>query len=288
MTITQYLVAGGNPGGPQSPISTVAHRLPPPQNPVHPVVHLNSPAPGQTGSASVTSTFSKQLTPSDSAHPEPVEVPPFRPLMVSPRPLVIASALSTAPASAPSIVIASEARQSRRRRRRRPRNATANYDTTPLPYSELMLYNGFTGDKSVPSTRFRAFTANQHQVATGLCRRLSPTTLIGAVPSATAPATARHASGMENESKKPQRTTSGRRADTARNLVKHSKPSPVHLESSEEVHSNTNANTLRRQRSIACPLPPPNSDTRQTRRSYLQPGRLCPGGVSMKRTRPAE
>ena len=73
--------------------------------------------------------------------------------------------------------------------------------TPPLPYSERMLYNGFTGDKSVPSTRFRAFTANQHQVAAGLCRRLSPTTLIGAVPSATAPATARHASGMENESK---------------------------------------------------------------------------------------
>ena len=35
-------------------------------------------------------------------------------------------------------------------------------DTTLLPHFEHMPYNGFTGDKSVPSTRFRAFTANQH------------------------------------------------------------------------------------------------------------------------------
>ena len=126
----------------------------------------------------------------------------------------VPACVQTVIASALSIVIASEARQSRWRRRHRlvagmaaslhsMQSQTGCPSVTPpfLPYYELMLYNGFTGDKSVPSTGFRAFTANQHQVAAGLCRRLSPTTLIGAVPSATAPATARHASGMENESK---------------------------------------------------------------------------------------
>ena len=106
-----------------------------------------------------------------------------------------------------AISLAKEAPSRRRDGRVISLDAIANWlpvgDTTLLIYCEPMLYNGFTGDKSVPSTRFRAFTANQHQVAAGLCRRLSPTTLIGAVPSATAPATARHASGMENESKNP-------------------------------------------------------------------------------------
>ena len=51
------------------------------------------------------------------------------------------------------------------------------------------------------------------QVANGLGSGLSSVTLPGAVFSATAPATARHAVGMDNESKKPQRKSSGRRAD---------------------------------------------------------------------------
>ena len=84
--------------------------------------------------------------------------------------------------------------------------------------------------KSVPSTRFRAFTANQHQVAAGLCRRLSSAVLTGAVPSATAPATARHASGMENESKNHSAPPPAVGLIIARNLVKHSKSSPVHSE----------------------------------------------------------
>ena len=55
-------------------------------------------------------------------------------------------------------------------------------------------------------------------VATGIRRRLSPTILTGVVASATASATTRHASGtvppdMENESQKPKRKSSGRRAD---------------------------------------------------------------------------
>ena len=150
-------------------------------------------------------------------------------------------------ASDPSIVIASEARQSRQRRRRRPRNAIANDDTTPLPYYELMLYNGFTGDKSVPSTRFRAFTANQHQVAAGLCRRLSPTALIGAVPSATAPATARHASGMENESKNHSAPPPAVGLIPLGTWSTLSKSSPVHPKHREEAHSSIDLNPSRQQ-----------------------------------------
>ena len=106
-----------------------------------------------------------------------------------------------------------------------------------------MLYNGVTGDKSVPSTRFRAFTANQHQVAAGLCRRLSPTALIGAVPSATAPATARHASGMENESKNhsaPPPAVGLIPLGTWSNTPNHRLYT---LKNSEEAHRNTNLNS---------------------------------------------
>ena len=39
------------------------------------------------------------------------------------------------------------------------------------------------------------------QVANGLCTRLPPATLTGVVSSATGPATARHAVGMDNKSK---------------------------------------------------------------------------------------
>ncbi len=144
-----------------------------------------------------------------------------------------------------------------------------------------MLYNGFTGDKSVPSTRFRAFTANQHQVAAGLCRRLSPTALIGAVPSATAPATARHASGMENESKNHSAPPPAVGLIPLGTWSTLSRTSPVHPKLPEEVLSNTNANTFRRQRSIACPLPPPNSDTGPTQCGYLQAGQRCPCCVSI-------
>ncbi len=72
-----------------------------------------------------------------------------------------------------------------------------------------------TGKDILIPTRFRLVRPKSisNQVAIGLRGRLSPTVLIGAVAPATAPATARHASGMGNESKKPQRTSPGRGAD---------------------------------------------------------------------------
>ena len=119
-------------------------------------------------------------------------------------------------------------------------------DTTLLPYCECMIYNGFTGDKSVPSTRFRAFTANQHQVAAGLCRRLSPTALIGAVPSATAPATARHASGMENESKNPSAPPPAVGLILLGTWSTLSRTSPVHPKHREEAHRSIDLNSSAR------------------------------------------
>ncbi len=77
-----------------------------------------------------------------------------------------------------------------------------------------------TGKRILRIDQVPASTAKpiSNQVAIGLRGRLSPTALIGVVPPATAPATARHVSGivppdMDNESKKPQRKSSGRRAD---------------------------------------------------------------------------
>ena len=90
-----------------------------------------------------------------------------------------------------------------------PTKPASTDDTIPLPHAELMLYPDSAGDKSIPSTRFPAFTAAivSNQVANGLCGRLPPTVLIGVVAPATGPATARHPSGivprgMDNESKK--------------------------------------------------------------------------------------
>ena len=77
-----------------------------------------------------------------------------------------------------------------------------------------------TGEDILIPTRSRPERPKSisNQVAIGLRGRLSPTALIGVVAPATAPATARHVSGIVppdtgNESKKPQRKSPGRGAD---------------------------------------------------------------------------
>ncbi len=63
--------------------------------------------------------------------------------------------------------------------------------------------------------------------------------------------------GMDNESKKPQRTTSGRRADTAWNLVTNRKPTAHTIKSLEAAHRNTNLSS-RAGGVIACARPLPD------------------------------
>ena len=92
-----------------------------------------------------------------------------------------------------------------------------NYDaiallltTGPFPPAERRCYHTPTGDNRTDAashTGFPSSTATntfQHPSRLpGTRGRLSPTALTGAVPSATASATTRHAVGMENQSAKP-------------------------------------------------------------------------------------
>ena len=127
------------------------------------------------------------------------------------------------------------------------------------------------------SERSRPISTKSLPAFVGDCLR----PLYPVVAPATAPATARHASGMENESKNPSAPPPAVELIPLGTWSTLSRTSPVHPKLPEEVLSNTNANTFRRQRSIACPLPPPNSDTGPTQCGYLQAGQRCPCRVSI-------